>query len=297
MNKILLTGATGFIGSHLTPQLVGKSNNVFALVRNKNATIPGCSIIHGDLAIPESLSDLSTRSYGCKLLIHLAALIPQGLEHTDQKDSMNNLNVDSTNNLLMALPKTISHVIVASTIDVYGLPKFLPITECHPTKPVTPYGESKLKVEKLIRNYLKFNGLTGTILRLSQEYGPGEPVIKAIPKFIQSIKSGEVPTLFGDGSELRDYIYVGDVVQSILLASFKKPNGTINIAGGKKVALKDVLEMIIDISGKKIEVEYKKRAKDKIDLFFNLTKANNELKFVPQTNLKNGLKKQFISNL
>ena len=200
-------------------------------------------------------------------------------------------NVTTTQNLLAALPRPPSHIVFASTLDVYGVPEWLPLTEDHPTNPVTAYGEAKLLAERTLEDYCRKHDKKLTILRLSHVYGPSEPQIKAIPIFIANVSSERTPTIFGDGSELRDYVYVADVARAFLSAIEMKVDGIFNIAGGKSTSLKEVLEIIIRISGKNIRPVYRERLKDHVDFCFDITKARTKLGFTASTPLAHGLKR------
>jgi len=296
MTRILLTGATGFIGSHLTQKLLHAGHKITILARDISR-IPEylrktCMVIRCDLVEPNTLSDLNKQVHCCKVLIHLAAKIPQHNEAPECREEMHSANVKTTQNLLKILPKTISHIIYASTLDVYGLPNSLPIKENHRTNPITNYGDSKLEAEKVLIKYCNKQKKL-TILRISQVYGPGKQGIKAIPIFIKKIANGQQPTLFGDGSDLRDYVYVEDVARAFVKSVEKSIGGIFNISGGDKASIKDIVELIINISGKNIHPIYKKRNKPKIDTYFNISKARKELGFFPSVSLIEGIKLQY----
>jgi UDP-glucose 4-epimerase len=293
MERILLTGASGFIGSHLVPALLSAGHQVSALVRQKSKCPSGCVPLAADLKAPETLRLLSQDMAEYGVLIHLAAKMPQQSIASETVSAMCTENLETTRHLLDALPCTVSHIIFAGTIDVYGPPQFLPLTEAHPANPVTSYGISKLETERLLDAYCRDNGLTLTVLRFSQVYGPGEPAIKAIPLFIKAVKAGEPPVIYGDGSELRDYVYVDDARRACVAAVNRKPTGVFNIASGKKVSIKEVLERIISISGKELAPVFQERQKEKMDIYFDVSKPRTELGFTPHVSLEKGLKKHY----
>ncbi len=139
----------------------------------------------------------------------------------------------------------------------------------------------------------KKRGITLTILRFTQIYGPREPLIKAIPLFIREIAHNHAPTIFGDGSEKRDYLFVSDAALSVVNTIDKKVSGIFNIASGESVTLKETLDMLIAISGKEIIPNYEERKKLKIDIVFDTSKAQTELGFYPQISLNDGLQQSY----
>jgi nucleoside-diphosphate-sugar epimerase len=187
----------------------------------------------------------------------------------------------------------VRHIIFASSVDVYGIPRTLPVREEHALGPVTDYARVKADDEQILREHCDQSGQTLTILRITHIYGPGEPVIKAIPRFMTMIINGQTPVIFGDGSDLRDFIFVEDVTRAFLCAMRNGSPDTYIIATGTSVTIRQVLDLIIDISGKSIGSTFQERQTSKIDLRFDTSKARNGLGFTAQTPLMAGLRAEY----
>jgi UDP-glucose 4-epimerase len=287
--RIFLTGATGFIGSRLVPVLLQQGHTVIAVVRDASAVNLPCDVIEANLSDPGSVETLAKGMRNCDTLIHLAAAIPAASNATESDEEMFVANLHSTEHLLTSIPKNISHVILASTLDVYGPPQFLPLTEEHPLLPQSAYAKSKVACEHRAEALCVTRDIPLTILRFTQVYGPGERPIKAIPLFIRMIAEDKAPTLFGDGSDTRDYLYVDDAVQAIMCAVEKQKPGIFNIASGTSHTLKETVEIVIAVSGKDLKPVYEERKKAKIDISFDKTRTLSGLGFQAMTSLKDGL--------
>lgn len=120
----------------------------------------------------------------------------------------------------------------------------LPIREDHPTEPLTAYGRSKVVCERYLQETSAVRGCVLTVLRLAQVYGPGERPIKAIPRFIEAIRAGRPPLIYGDGSDLRDYVYVDDAARAMVLALEREAGGVFNISSGQPRSILDVARIL-----------------------------------------------------
>jgi len=288
--KFVLTGATGFIGSHLLQALVSHGHDVTALVRSNQQPLSHVTWIETDLTSESSIPTIKQALEGAEIVIHFAALIPAQSIGTETEEEMKQENVDATRYLLESMPTSVKQVISSSSIDIYGIPQAAPIAEDHPIKPVTAYGVSKAAAESAARDICAAKSVPLTSLRFTQIYGPRERPIKAIPLFVRAIANDETPTLFGDGSDKRDYLYVSDAVDAVLLAMNNGTSGIFNIASGVSVSLKDVIDTLIAISGKDISPRYEDRRKAKIDILLDISRAKSALGFEPKTLLLDGLK-------
>ncbi len=289
MRTILLTGATGFIGKHLLPLLHERGHRVLAVGRHRPEALPDADFLSADLLDANALARESSRMAEADVLIHLAAAIPQSSVPGDSLEAMRKANVTSTRTLLDVLPPSVRHIVFASTLDVYGSPQFLPVTEEHPLDPLTAYGRAKVETEELLRRICTEQSRSLTILRLTQIYGPGEASIKAIPRFMDAIAAGTAPTLFGDGSELRDYLYVADAARAFALAVEKETAGTFTIASGSSVSVRHVLELLLEVSGSPLMPVFRERQKPRIDFVFDTGRAQAALAFTPTISLHDGL--------
>jgi len=299
---IVVTGGAGFVGRSLVNYLIesGEEVKIFDNFSNsskaeiKSLLKKGASLVEGDIRNYEGLERSLSQ---CDTVIHLAAQIDVQKSIINPKENYE-INVDGTKNLLKAcLKQNVQNIIAASSAAVYGIPSELPLTESSPTIPISPYGESKLEMEKLILNFSKKHNLNSICLRFFNIYGKGQTDAYAgvITKFMKNIREDKPLIIFGDGSNTRDFISIEDVVNSIKNALEKiegKKGVYYNIATGNHSTILQLAETMLSIAGKKLEIKFEHPKKDdiqqsqcKIDL------AKNELSFIPKSTLKVGLKR------
>lgn len=301
MNKnICITGSAGFLGHRLAETLSCKKDmNVFVLGRNLNLQKKRLSNVD---YIEYDLNTLPNEKVKKKIvekmdhidcLIHLAAYIPKSgdILEDDMKKSIQT-NILGTMNLIECVGNITKKMIFASTLEVYGRPTLLPITENHPTEPLTFYGASKLSTEQYLNIYSSHTNLKTTILRFTSIYGPEEIYERAIPNFIRSVTKNENIEIYGNGNDIRDYLYIDDAVKAIILAVEKDCNGVFNIASGITYTKKDVAEKIIQLSGKDLRLIFTRHGHKSMNISFDISKAKNVLSFSPDTDLKEGLLKE-----
>jgi len=255
----LVTGATGFIGSHLCKELIRRGHTVFGLSRS-GRTHKIKSLLNqkefylkkGDIRDERMLSEI-IKDNNIKVIFHLAAQLPQD-------DDLKNpflcfdINVRGTLNLLnAAYLNDIDYFMYGSTMSVYSdPPDYLPVDEKHPVRPSTVYGVSKLASELYCNLYSKFINMI--IIRLSGVYGWGQSKHNAIPRFINQALNNRPITIYGDGTQTSDYVYVKDAIQAILLAWEKNKTGTYNIGGGEEISVKDLAKRIVNSLNSKSEI-------------------------------------------
>ncbi len=246
---VLVTGATGFIGKHLVARLAGIPGiKLFLLSRQKQQEARrNVIVLNGAL---ESLTPEYWRSHGIERLdyvFHLGGYIPKISADADHVDAVVDSNIMGTRRLLQSLPACPEKIIFSSTVDVYSLPAKGVLTESSRVSPRTLYGASKLFCESLISAWAKDRGCHCVILRYGHIYGPGEEAYgKLIPVVIRTLLEGRSPTLHGDGSALRDYLYVGDAVEATIRAALVEGScGPINVVRGISVSMKDVVQLLL----------------------------------------------------
>ena len=302
--RFFITGGAGFIGSWLSSSLLEDGHHVaifddFTNSSQKNLSLmkqKGLKLIIGDITNSVELLQ-SLTNYD--VVIHLAAQI-------DVVDSIKNpektfsINVQGTKNLLDACIKNkVQNIIVASSAAVYGHPKKLPIDETFIPHSISPYGESKIKTEELVREYCLKYDLNGISLRFFNIYGKGQTKAYAgvITKFIENVNNNFPLKIFGDGTFTRDFIHISDIVQSIKCAILKihdKKGNVYNIATGKSINIKKLAETILQISDKKLEILFETpKHGDIIRSEANITKAKSELNFDSKIKLEDGLREFF----
>ncbi|MCX8170011.1 MAG: GDP-mannose 4,6-dehydratase, partial [Candidatus Methanomethyliaceae archaeon] len=232
---------------------------------------------------------------GIDIVIHAAAYI--SVSESMRKPLMYfKNNVLGTLNVVNSCIDKKVKLIFLSSASVYGEPLFLPISESHPTNPISTYALTKLMGEEIIKFYFK-RGFV--ILRLFNVYGPGQSSTYAgvITKFIERIKNNKPPIIYGDGLQTRDFIHVYDVAQAIKLCIEKGiENEIINIATGRPISIRDLSELIIKLSGSSHKPIFTRpRAGDIKHSYADITKAERLLGFKPRISIEEGLKELLSS--
>lgn len=289
--KVLITGVSGFIGGRLLDRAIAVwgEENVVALSSEQSEK---CQTItydfHNGFALEASqialLGDVT-------LLIHAGAFTPKA--SADANDVVRcNQNIYVTQQLLELPFVSLEKIIYISTLDVYA-PSVL-ISESSLVQPSTLYGWSKLYSEQLVLVRAREMKVAQHILRIGHVYGPGEErYAKFLPKAIQAIISGAAVELYGDGAELRSFIYIDDVVEAIFSAvGLSEDVGVINIVGGRALSIKSVLEKLIAISGKEVPVVVREMVGMKRDFIFD-TKLMNEKLLPVEKDFLLGLKEEY----
>ncbi|MCK4717567.1 MAG: NAD-dependent epimerase/dehydratase family protein [Thermoplasmata archaeon] len=248
--NILVTGGAGFIGSHLTDALA-KDNEVTVLDklsagRKENLEVAGdIDLVIGDVADTELVSSLSRNK---DIIFHLAA-IPNISRCQEDPVGTAKVNILGTLNVLEAARKAGARVVFASSSAVYGDPAAIPISETSPLLPISNYGTMKMACDRFCAIYGK--DMSCVSLRFFNVYGPRQdpssPYSGVISLFISHLLSSRPMTIFGDGEQTRDLIFVGDVVRAIILAAEKENVGAaINIGTGKATTINELAHVIAD---------------------------------------------------
>ncbi len=300
--KIFVTGGMGFIGQHLVSSLLQEKYKVTIydnLKNSSNEIVPklkkqGAKFVKGDIVNYKSLSKSIA---GFDLVIHLAAAIDV---HSSIRfpEYTHRINVTGTLNLLRAcVEKKIQNVIAPSSAAVYGNQNDLPLSENSQTIPLSPYGATKLSMEHYVQAFANSYDLNCLSLRLFNVYGIGQSDAYAgvITRFMKNIKEKKPLVIFGDGSNTRDFVSIEDVInafsKSIKKIEGKKGN-VYNIASGKYVSIKELAELMLEISDAKLPVIYKKERKGDIKHSqVSIWLAKKHLGYIPQIELKDGLQK------
>jgi nucleoside-diphosphate-sugar epimerase len=263
-DEVLVTGARGFVGRHVIQELAGQGYRVAALDR-ATCDLTDRKAVHGFF---------EGKSFSA--VMHLAARIPGVGDGT--LEDMFHQNMVATHNLLQA-SRHAGYFVYASTLDVYGVPGDLPITEASPTDPVTAYAITKLAAEKLVQASGAAAGTPYAILRLSHVYGAGDRPIKLIPKTVTRVAGGQPPEVFGDGRDLRDLVHVRDVARAVSAAFRTRARGVFNIAAGQSRSVREVVETIVGVSGRRLEPLHRPRQTSQVDFRFDTARAREMLGF------------------
>lgn len=304
MAHCIVTGAAGFVGSHLCEELIARGHRVTGI----DAFIPYYPrpLKEGNLAglrqeerftfyeADLRSADLRPLLAGADAVFHLAAMA--GLLRSWQEfESYMTCNVLATQRLLAAAVEAgIPHLLHISTSSVYG--RFATGDETAPLAPISPYGITKLAAEHLCRAYAANHGLPVTILRLFSVYGPRQRPDMGYNIFIRSILNQELITVDGDGTDSRSNTYVRDCVQGLILA-FEQPAAsageTFNIGGGEEISVIEVLRMLEELTGQSARITHgPPRPGDQRRTVADIGKARRLLGYAPATRLVDGLAAQ-----
>ncbi len=300
----LVTGVAGFIGSHLAEKLVEKGHQVVGIDSFtdyypravKTSNLSGLRK-KGDFTLVEedvNSADLTKLLKSVELVFHLAA---QPGVRPSWGASFNRYvedNILATQRLLEACRKTkIKKIVYASSSSVYGDSERLPTSEDAPPRPVSPYGATKLTAEHLCRLYLRNFGVPAVILRYFTVYGPRQRPDMAFHRFISSISRGKTLEVYGDGSQSRDFTYVGDTVDATVLAAEAKVGATYNVGSGRTFPLSGAISLLETIIGKKAQVSYRqKEAGDVEKTSADVSRIERELGYRPRVSFEDGLRRQ-----
>ncbi|EJL81412.1 NAD dependent epimerase/dehydratase, LLPSF_EDH_00030 family [Herbaspirillum sp. CF444] len=264
--KVLVTGADGFIGSHLTEALVRQGHDVRAFVLynsfNSWGWLDSCAddvkgkfdVFAGDIRDPYGVKK---SMQGCDLVLHLAALIAIPYSY-HSPDTYIDTNVKGTLNIVQAARELgVSKVVHTSTSEVYGTARFVPITEEHPLQGQSPYSASKIGADQIAMSFYNAFDTPVSVIRPFNTYGPRQSARAIIPTVITQIASGQRRIKLGALHPTRDFNFVADTVQGfIAVAQSEKSVGeVINVGSNFEISIGDTVAMIADIMGVKIEIE------------------------------------------
>jgi NAD dependent epimerase/dehydratase len=266
MGKVLVTGAAGFIGSHLTEELVREGEDVRAFVRYSSRddrgyleSLPGevkeqVEVIPGDLKDPDGVKKAVR---GCFRVFHLGALIAIPYSYVHPLDFVQT-NVMGTANLLNACLETesVERIVHTSTSEVYGTAQYVPIDEKHPLQAQSPYAASKIAGDKLAESYHLSFGLAVSTIRPFNTFGPRQSLRAIIPTVISQSISGRKIKL-GNIKPRRDFLYVKDTVQGFIqVGKCDEAIGkVVNIGAGQDISIEELTKKILDLTGKEGNVE------------------------------------------
>ena len=294
MKKYVVTGGAGFIGSHITEHLVNSGHQVTVLDSlrtgfKKNLKDIIVKFIKEDIRNKNVINQIISDT---DCVFHLAALVsvPESLQKMDECIEINTMG---TLNILEAARKNDAcKVVLSSSAANYGNNPILPKIESMSPEPMTPYAITKLDGEYYLRMYDKHYNLNTASLRYFNVFGPRQnpesAYAAAVPIFINKTLKGEPITIYGDGLQTRDFIYVKDVVRANILA-FKKGNETYNVALGHSTSILELAEKIIEITNSKSEIVFLEERPGDIKHSRADTSKFNKLGFSPQYTIEQAL--------
>lgn len=303
--KVLVTGADGFIGSHLTELLLAEGFEVVALSQYNSfnywgwlediKAVPELKVVSGDIRDPHFCKTITK---DIDMVFHLAALIAIPYSYI-APDSYIDTNVRGTLNICQAaLDNGCKRVLCTSTSEVYGTAQYVPIDEKHPLQPQSPYSASKIGADAIAMSFSNAFQLPLTIARPFNTYGPRQSARAVIPTIIAQIASGMREIKLGDLSPTRDFNYVADTCRGFLeLAKCDQAIGeVVNIGSNSEISIKDTLELIKDIMQSEVQfLSDEQRIRPANSEVFRLCCDNSKIKaltgFEPRNTIREGLGK------
>jgi len=304
--KALVTGAAGFIGSHLSAALLTSGATVTGIdcftdyyarsLKDANlATLKGLS---GFSFIEAALQDVDLKGLlaGVTHVFHLAGQAGVRKSWGSDFDVYIRDNIQATQRLLEAMARApIQKYVYSSSSSVYGNDVPLPMTEHAYLQPLSPYGVTKLAGEHLGNLYFANHGVPTVSLRYFTVYGPRQRPDMAFQRFLTAARDGMPITLYGDGEQTRDFTFVSDIVAANIGAAAQgRPGNVYNIGGGSRVTMNHVLELIRKVTGKAVAVQREPEQKgDMRHTYADTSAARRDLDFNPRVALESGLDQQY----
>lgn len=285
--RALVTGGSGFIGSRLVRALLDEGAAV-TVADMRPFPDPDVPSVTGDLTDP-AVREAAVAD-GTEVIVHLAA-VTSVLRSVDDPVGTHRTNVEVTAGLLeLSRLKGVGGFVLASTNAVTGDVGDRPIDESVPLRPLTPYGSTKAAAEMLLSGYSASYGLRAAALRFANVYGPGMARKDSfVPRLMRAAAEGRGVQIYGDGTQLRDYVHVDDIVQAILLAVRTGHTGPLVVGSGRSESVNDLVAAAREVTGAPIPVEHvAAKAGEMPAVVLNITAAR-ALGYQPRHTLSSGL--------
>ena len=305
MPRSIVTGAAGFIGSHLADRLLALGHDVIGVdcftdyydraVKEANIaearTNARFQLLEDDLVT----MDLPALLDGADYVFHQAGQAGVRPSWGAHFAGYLRNNIDATQRLLEAAKDAeLTKFVFASSSSIYGDAKELPVTEATIPQPISPYGVTKLAAEHLCSLYATIYDLPAISLRYFTVYGPRQRPEMAIQHFLSACRNGETVSMFGDGTQTRDFTFVGDIVEANVRAMEAPGSAVINVCGGSRISLTDLLRLLQETSGQSLDIKREPAAQgDAKHTFGDNSLAQRVLGFTPQTTLAEGVAAQW----
>ena len=304
---VVVTGGAGFIGSHTVDRLLGAGHRVVVLddfrtgkranlahhAGSDRLDVVACDVSHGIFA---ALAPITARHGPVDRIVHLAAQV--SVVHSVQNPLVDmQVNYGGTLHVLEYARATgVKKVVFASSAAVYGEVATMPVGEDTPTRPVSPYGIDKLASEHALDYYAAVHGVPGTALRFFNVYGPRQdpssPYSGVISIFADRARAGQTLTIFGDGGQTRDFVYVGDVVRAIVAALGDGADRVVaNVGTGGEITVLELARSIVELCGGRSAIEHAPpRAGEILKSRARVDRLRDALGVVAETSLLDGLR-------
>jgi len=304
--KVVVTGAAGFIGSHLSEKLLAEGHEVLGIdafvnyypreIKERNLAR---ALDHRAFRFLEGRlqeMNLAEGLEGASQVYHLAAQAGVRASWGRDFEIYTEHNVLGTQRLLeAAVAAGVPRLVYASSSSVYGDATELPLREDTPCRPVSPYGVTKLAAEHLVRIYGANHGLPAVSLRYFTVYGPRQRPDMAFHRFLTAALAGEPVRVFGDGRQTRDFTFVADIVAATRAAADTgRPGCVYNVGGGERISVNDVLQLVGEVTGRRLTIlrEDVQRG-DMRDTLAELAAARRDLSFRSTVTLREGLAREW----
>ena len=303
MSRVVVTGAAGFIGSHLVDRLLASGREVVGVDaftgyysrrrKERNlasaASETGFRLVEGDILG----LDLDALLGGVDGVVHLAGEPGVRRSWGDNFPRYMERNVLTTGRLLEAAGRSgIAKFVYASSSSVYGSDPGHPVGEDHPRRPASPYGLSKLAAEELIGLHARERGVPATVLRYFTVYGPRQRPEMALSRFVFAALRGRPVDIFGNGKQRRDMTYVSDAVEATV-AALEAPAGVYNVGGGTHATVNEMLDGVRRVTGATIEARYGPEVEGDVrSTWADSSRAARVLGYEPRVGLEQGLAAQ-----
>lgn len=291
--NILILGGNGFIGSHLVDAFINDGAKVRVLDRPQSLRhdpLPGVDYRFADF---QDQSNLAEALIDIDLVIHLVSSTVPSTSNLDAIADIEGNLVGSVK--LMNQMRQIGNrrmIFLSSGGTVYGNPASLPVPETHPLNPISSYGIVKVAIEQYLGMYQQLYGISSTILRVSNPFGPRQShlgVQGVIPTFFHRILEGESIKVWGTGDNVRDYIYIDDLVSAVVAASKRDAPGIYNIGAGTGTSLLDLIKTVSQASGVEPKIEFlPERDFDVKAVVLDIAKAAQTFDWQPRIGLQDG---------
>jgi UDP-glucose 4-epimerase len=291
--RVLLTGASGFLGRRVADLLVAGGHDIVAIGRSAPGGSTGRAVhfMAADLTDCDQVGVAAAHAGAVDSIIHLAAMVPRD-PGQDEAAAAFAVNVLGTVHLFGAFGRPGQANIVASTAEVYGLPHgHGPLREDTEPRPLSWYGASKIAAEIFCRTLEHHDEMRIAVLRFTVLYGQGDTIQRAIPNFVRSAVAGEPIRIFG-GEELRDYLHVDDAAQAVILAWERRLSGIYNVGSGKGIAVRDAADAVLRLAGGRSALEQHPRQKPAADIVLDVTRFREATGFSPARVFPDGLEEQ-----
>ncbi|NLV26198.1 MAG: NAD-dependent epimerase/dehydratase family protein [Methanomicrobiales archaeon] len=305
MNKrYLITGGAGFIGSHLCRALVAGGNQVVILDSLDSGRLSNIEDLLNDDKV-EFIQDTilnESRVFslcgGVDGIFHLAALV--SVQRSIDDPSLNHLvNIDGLFAILEAARTCgVPKIVLASSAALYGNDYLPPHKESLPSVPLSPYAVGKCLSELYAAVYTDLYGVQSVCLRFFNVYGPNQdpssPYSGVISKFMDAISRDDEFTIFGDGEQTRDFVYVLDVVQALILSMEKSVSGVFNVGTGSSVSINQLARTIMEVSGKNVGIRYLDAREGEVrHSCSDISKICHDMGYMPKYSLREGISETY----